>query len=119
MTLPVLFAAGMSTFDLLEGWVARHAYGRAADHPHRLRRYNVWVTVISVVVAGIVGTVSLSRALSTWGDWPDPLAWTSALATEYWGWALAVTLLVALFWVTAEKARQRQAHQPRGGDASL
>jgi nickel/cobalt transporter (NiCoT) family protein len=108
MTLPVLFAAGMSTFDLLEGWVARHAYGRATEHPHHTRRYTVWVTVISVGVAGVVGAVSLSRALSTWGGWPDPLAWTSSLATDYWGWALAATLLVVVLWLAADKARQRQ-----------
>lgn len=109
MTLPVLFAAGMSTFDLLEGWVARHAYGRAAEQPHRLRRYNVGVTVVSVVVAGVVGLVSLSRALSAWGGWPDPLAWTSTLATDYWGWALATILLVAVLWLAAAKARRRRA----------
>lgn len=114
MTLPVLFAAGMSTFDLLEGWVARHAYGRVAENPHRMRRYNVWVTVISVVVAGVVGAVSLSRALSSWGGWPDPLSWTSALATDYWGWALAATLLVVLLWLAAGKARQRQAGTASG-----
>lgn len=109
MTLPVLFAAGMSTFDLLEGWVARLAYGRASEQPHRLRRYNVAVTMVSVVVAGVVGLVSLSGALSTWGGWPDPLAWTRTLATDYWGWALAAILLVALGWLTVGRARQRQA----------
>ena len=109
LTLPVLFAAGMSTFDLLEGWVARLAYGRAAEHPDRLRRYNVGVTVVSVVVAGVVGLVSLSGALSTWGGWPDPLAWTSTLATDYWGWALAAILLVALVWLTLTRVRQVRA----------
>lgn len=107
MTLPVLFAAGMSTFDLLEGWVARHAYGRATENPSRLRRYNIGVTTISVVVAGVVGAVSLSRALSAWGGWPDPLAWTATLATDYWGWALAAILLVAVVWLTATKARSK------------
>ncbi len=106
MTLPVLFAAGMSTFDLLEGWVARLAYGRAAERPERLRRYNVGVTAVSVVVAGVVGLVSLSGALSTWGGWPDPLAWTTTLATDYWGWALAAVLLATLLRLTVTRARR-------------
>ncbi|MGD8201320.1 HoxN/HupN/NixA family nickel/cobalt transporter [Ornithinimicrobium sp. W1679] len=111
MTLPVLFAAGMSTFDLLEGWVARLAYGRASEQPDRLRRYNVGVTLVSVVVAGVVGLVSLSGALATWGGWPDPLGWTTTLATDYWGWGLAAVLLVALVWLTV--ARARRAAEPR------
>ena len=121
MTLPVLFAAGMSTFDLLEGWVARLAYGRAAEQPDRLRRYNVGVTLVSVVVAGVVGLVSLSGALATWGGWPDPLAWTTTLATDYWGWGLAAILLVALVWLTVARARRaagRDSHHPAAAPIS-
>lgn len=107
MTLPVLFAAGMATFDLLEGWVARYAYGWAADQPQRLRRYNVTVTVLSVVVAGVVGLASLSGALSAWWGWPDPMAWTAAVATDLWGWLLAAVLLVAAVWLGALRLRRR------------
>lgn len=108
MTLPVLFAAGMATFDLLEGWVARYAYGRAVEDPHRLRRYNVTVTVLSILVAGVVGLASLSGALSQWWGWPDPMAWTAAVAADYWGWALAAVLLAAACWLLAVRVRERR-----------
>ncbi|AXH98036.1 high-affinity nickel-transport protein [Ornithinimicrobium avium] len=106
MTLPVLFAAGMATLDLVEGWVARYAYGWAVEAPGRMRRYNVTVTVLSVLVAGVVGLASLSGALSQWWGWPDPMAWTAAVATDLWGWLLAAVLLAAAAWLALARRRR-------------
>ncbi|ROZ61744.1 hypothetical protein EDL96_12320 [Kocuria soli] len=97
LTLPLLFTAGMSTFDLAQGWVARRAYGWAETHPKRLLTYNVAITSVSVVVALVVGSASLSGALSEWLGIPDLFAWTRLIGVDAWGFALAGLLLVA--WI--------------------
>ena len=64
LCLPVLFAAGMSLFDTLDGLLMRVAYGRAVGEPARRVRYDVVVTGLSAAVALSVGAVQLSSALS-------------------------------------------------------
>ena len=51
LVLPVLFAAGMSLFDALDGIFMARAYGWAFLQPIRKVFYNLTVTVLSVVVA--------------------------------------------------------------------
>ena len=63
ISLPLLFAAGMSLMDTADGVFMSHAYGWAFRSPTRRRRYNVAVTGISVVVALLIGTVELLQVL--------------------------------------------------------
>lgn len=105
LTLPILFTAGMSTFDLAQGWVARRAYGWADAHPRRLLTYNIGITTLSVVVALVVGAASLSGALAEWFGTPDLFAWTEAVGLEAWGFVLATVLLVA--WLGVRLVRVR------------
>lgn len=107
LTLPLLFTAGMSTFDLAQGWVARRAYGWADAHPQRFLTYNVGITTLSVVVALVVGAASLSGALSEWFGIPDVLAWTESVGLEVWGFVLAGVLLVAWIGVVLLRAVAR------------
>ncbi|MEH3133055.1 MAG: HoxN/HupN/NixA family nickel/cobalt transporter [Mycolicibacterium neoaurum] len=60
MVLPVLFAAGMSLFDALDGIFMSRAYGWAFLHPIRKVYYNLTVTVLSVFVALAVGVIVLA-----------------------------------------------------------
>lgn len=59
LTLPVLFAAGMSLLDSLDGWFMNAAYGWAFAHPRRRLLYNLVLTGLSATVALGVGTVEL------------------------------------------------------------
>jgi high-affinity nickel-transport protein len=65
LSLPILFAAGMSLMDTLDGAFMSHAYGWAFSNPIRKVYYNITVTGLSVVVALAVGTVELLQVLST------------------------------------------------------
>lgn len=64
LTLPVLFAAGMSLLDSLDGWFMNAAYGWALAHPRRRLLYNLVLTGLSATVALGVGTVELLSVVS-------------------------------------------------------
>jgi nickel/cobalt transporter (NiCoT) family protein len=59
MVLPILFAAGMSLFDTIDGVFMSRAYGWAFLKPIRKVFYNLTVTVLSVFVALVIGVIVL------------------------------------------------------------
>ncbi|HEY2636676.1 MAG TPA: HoxN/HupN/NixA family nickel/cobalt transporter [Solirubrobacteraceae bacterium] len=63
LCLPVLFAAGMSLLDTIDGAFMNFAYGWAFSRPVRKVFYNITVTGLSVAVALIVGSVELLAVL--------------------------------------------------------
>jgi high-affinity nickel-transport protein len=64
LSLPILFAAGMSTFDTLDGCFMNFAYGWAFSKPVRKVYYNITITGLSIMVAFLIGTVELVGLLS-------------------------------------------------------
>jgi high-affinity nickel-transport protein len=64
LSLPFLFAAGMSLFDTLDGCFMNFAYGWAFARPIRKVYYNIIITGLSVVVAFFIGTIELLGLLS-------------------------------------------------------
>ena len=65
LTLPVLFAAGMSLLDSIDGSFMNFAYGWAFSKPVRKLYYNITVTSLSVAVALVIGPSSSSRSSPT------------------------------------------------------
>ncbi len=63
LTLPVLFAAGMSAFDTCDSVLMARAYSWAFSHPARRLYYSVATTAMTVVIAFFVGTVYLAGLL--------------------------------------------------------
>jgi high-affinity nickel-transport protein len=61
---PILFAAGMSLLDTIDGSFMNFAYGWAFANPVRRIFYNIAVTGLSVLVALVVGTVELGGILA-------------------------------------------------------
>ncbi|MFD0925924.1 Nickel transporter NicT [Williamsia deligens] len=95
LTLPVLFTAGMSLFDSLDGAVMHYAYGWAHQRPARRLFYNVTVTALSVAVALLIGGIELIGLLADkLGITSGPLAWIGAIDLEYAGYVV-VALFVA------------------------
>ncbi|PWB96472.1 HoxN/HupN/NixA family nickel/cobalt transporter [Salinibacterium hongtaonis] len=64
LALPLLFTAGMSLFDTLDGAFMSRLYRWAAQHAGRNVRYNLVVTSLSVASALLVAAVGLSEILS-------------------------------------------------------
>jgi nickel/cobalt transporter (NiCoT) family protein len=57
MVFPVLFSAGMSLIDTLDGHLMLGAYGWAYLKPIRKIYYNMTITLVSVVVAVVIGGI--------------------------------------------------------------
>jgi nickel/cobalt transporter (NiCoT) family protein len=64
LCLPILFAAGMSLLDTIDGAFMNFAYGWAFSKPVRKVYYNITITGLSVAVALIVGTIELMSVLA-------------------------------------------------------
>jgi high-affinity nickel-transport protein len=96
LVLPVLFAAGMSIFDTADGMFMARAYGWAFLKPVRKVFYNLTVTVLSVLVALVIGGIVLiGLIVDALGIDSGPLVWVAALDLYYVGF-----ILVGLFVVT-------------------
>jgi high-affinity nickel-transport protein len=59
LCLPILFAAGMSLMDSIDGSFMNFAYGWALSRPVRKVFYNLAITGLSVAVAAVIGTIEL------------------------------------------------------------
>jgi high-affinity nickel-transport protein len=57
LVLPLMFAAGMSLVDTLDGVIMQYAYGWAFLNPIRKVYYNLSITAVSVLVALGVGSI--------------------------------------------------------------
>jgi nickel/cobalt transporter (NiCoT) family protein len=65
LSLPILFAAGMSLLDTVDGSFMNFAYGWAFSKPVRKVYYNITITGLSVAVAVLIGTVELFQILQS------------------------------------------------------
>ncbi len=89
LTLPVLFAAGMSLLDTLDGVFMNAAYGWAFAKPVRKVYYNITVTSLSVAVALIIGTIELVSILTDKaGITTGPLAAIATIDLAYVGYGI-------------------------------
>jgi high-affinity nickel-transport protein len=88
--LPVLFAAGMSLLDTIDGSFTNFAYGWALSQPVRKVYYNLTITGLSVAVALLIGTADLlgllAQQLHLTGQFWD---WTSGLDLNLLGVVIA------------------------------
>src|SRR5690348_14442614 len=93
LTLPVLFAAGMSLLDTLDGAFMTMAYGWAFSRPVRKIYYNITVTALSVAVALIIGGIEIVQLVAEKaGITHGPVAAIAGLDLNHVGYGI-----VALF----------------------
>jgi nickel/cobalt transporter (NiCoT) family protein len=59
LCLPILFAAGMSLLDAIDGSFMNFAYEWSFSKPVRKLYYNITITGLSVMIALVIGTVEL------------------------------------------------------------
>ncbi|GMA86677.1 hypothetical protein GCM10025868_19270 [Angustibacter aerolatus] len=117
LVLPLLFAAGMSLFDTLDGAFMNVAYDWAFANPIRKVYYNLTITGLSVAVAVLIGSIepdhraarqgSASRTPSR-GGWPGSASTTSATA-----WSACSSSSGRWPWRTGRSPASRPAGPPR------
>jgi high-affinity nickel-transport protein len=61
LSLPILFAAGMSLLDTTDGTFMNFAYGWAFSNPVRKVYYNMTITGLSVIVALFIGGLEVAQ----------------------------------------------------------
>ncbi len=100
LTLPVLFAAGMSLLDSLDGCLMNFAYGWALSRPVRRIYYNIVITALSVAVALGIGSIELiSILVERAGISTGPLAAIGGIDLDSVGYT--VVALFVFTWILA------------------
>lgn len=100
LCLPILFAAGMSLLDTIDGCFMNFAYGWAFSKPVRKVYYNLTITALSVFVALVIGGIELIGILAEKLDITDGLvAWIGNLDLNYVGFVIVAVFVVT--WVAA------------------
>ena len=98
--LPALFTCGMVLSDTTDGVSMRYAYGWAFSHPIRKVFYNLTLTVISVLVAFVIGGVELLQVLSGELGWGGPF-WDMLHNLDFETLGIAVVVLFLGCWAIA------------------
>jgi high-affinity nickel-transport protein len=94
LILPLLFTCGMVLSDTSDGFSMRYAYGWAFLKPIRKIYYNLTLTIISVLVAFVIGGVELLQVISGEFHWGGPFwSWLDALDFEELGIGIVVLFL--------------------------
>lgn len=100
LTLPVLFAAGMSMMDSIDGLFMAAAYDWAFANPIRKIVYNLTITALSVAVAWVIGSIELVSILHDDMGWTNPVTeWVSTLSLNNVGFVIVG--LFAVTWLAA------------------
>jgi high-affinity nickel-transport protein len=96
LCLPILFAAGMSLLDTIDGSFMNFAYGWAFSKPVRKVFYNITITGLSVVVAMVIGTIELGGLFASKLQAQGPFwSWVEAIGINELGF-----IIVGLFVMT-------------------
>jgi high-affinity nickel-transport protein len=87
LCLPLLFAAGMSLMDSIDGSFMNFAYEWAFSKPVRKVFYNLTITGLSVAIATVIGTIELGGLLAS----------ELNLSGAFWSWFENIDLNVLGF----------------------
>ena len=117
LSLPILFAAGMSLMDTLDGAFMSQAYGWAFSNPIRKVYYNITVTSLSVVVALVIGTVELLQVLVTRLGLSGGFWTADSLDFETLGYGIVALFL--LMWAASVAIWKLRRIEIGGGGAAV
>ncbi|MFG1656094.1 HoxN/HupN/NixA family nickel/cobalt transporter [Micromonospora chersina] len=116
LTLPLLFAAGMSAMDTADSLLMSRAYSWAYRQPARRLWYNLATTTMTVLVGGLVASVYLAGLLADHFG-VTALAGYASIADHFEQLGYAVVGLFALAWAGAVLLWRLRGHDRRYGQA--
>ena len=91
LSLPMLFAGGMSLLDTIDGSFMNFAYGWAFSRPVRKVYYNIVITGLSVIVAIFIGGLEVAQVFANQLN----------LSGGFWNYAIAFDINKAGFIIVA------------------
>jgi high-affinity nickel-transport protein len=100
LSLPLLFAAGMSTFDTADSLVMTRLYSWSYRNPVRTLFFNLSTTAMTVLIAAFIASVYLADVLVAYAHWAF-LTPYAALAENFELFGYCIAGLFALTWLTA------------------
>ena len=113
LTLPILFAAGMSAFDTTQGAVMRRAYGWQPGRRRLGEVYAIAMTGLSIVAAVLIAVVQLSDVLVTNLGLGGPLPWLASVGIDDLGFVLTGILLARYLEQPCRSSREGRARARR------
>jgi high-affinity nickel-transport protein len=123
LSLPVLFAAGMSVMDTTDGVLMTLAYDWAFVNPVRRLAYNLFTTLLSVAVALVLGSLELAQLIVSLaglhGGFYDRIADLQSAALGYviaGSFLLSWALSVAIWRLTGLQQKLRQPRHSHAHD---
>ena len=117
LVLPLLFAAGMSLMDTIDGLFMNVAYDWAFSNPVRKVYYNLTITGLSIAVALLVGSIELIGVLHDDLGMAGPITdWIASVDLNNVGFVIVALFVLAwaiavAYWRLA-KVEQRWATEP-------
>ena len=108
LSLPLLFAAGMSTFDTADSLIMTRLYSWSYRDPTRTLFFNIATTAMTVFIAGFIASVYIAGVLAEHAG----LTFLSGYASlsenfEFFGYGIAA--IFAITWVGALVIWKRRA----------
>ena len=64
LSFPILFAAGMTMMDTLDGFFMSTAYQWVFYSPLRKVYYNLTITGLSILAAGVIGIIKIAQVIA-------------------------------------------------------
>ncbi|KQQ08248.1 HoxN/HupN/NixA family nickel/cobalt transporter [Rathayibacter sp. Leaf296] len=118
LSLPIVFASGMSLFDTLQGAVAARAYSGAEQVQRRARGYRIVITIGSAIVAFVIAGAQLADLLLEWYPSSGPLL-RPITGIDIGSLGVLLTIALVILWGVLAARRRRWRHDspaaPPGG----
>ncbi|HEX5435760.1 MAG TPA: HoxN/HupN/NixA family nickel/cobalt transporter [Gemmatimonadaceae bacterium] len=105
LVLPLVFAAGMSLVDTVDGVLMSRAYRWALVDPVRKLVYNLAVTGVTVAVALFIGSVQFLSIAGQLLGWQTGI-WAMVRALDFETLGIAIVALFMTLWIAAWLVRR-------------
>ena len=119
LSLPLLFASGMSAFDTADSMLMTRAYSWAYRSPARRLYYNIASTGMTVAVAAFIASVYLAGLIADATGAGGPLSAYASLADHFELLGYIVVAIFATSWLTAAALWRYRGLAQKYGDRQL
>jgi high-affinity nickel-transport protein len=118
LSLPLLFAAGMSTFDTADSLIMTRLYSWSYRDPVRTLFFNIATTAMTVAIALFIALVYSSQVLAEHAGW-TVLDGVAAISEHFQVFGYGIALIFAVTWGSALLIWRRRAATLRPAAATV